>query len=256
MADPDVHVDWAEDPKKDSNMSQNSDNNEKLRPKKWHIEDDILYFNNQQYIPPGLLRHKLLKLHHNDSWVSHFGHEQMLELLRCNYYWRNMATNVKKYVESYSTCRWIKPTRHLLYGELQSFLLPMGPRQDWIMDFITGLPLSKLIGIIFNAILVVVDRYTKFARYILSREDWKAKTLGDALIREVWSKCGLPVSLTTDRGSLFTSKYRSQICYLRIWLGYSTAFHPQTDGQTEHQNQTLEQYLQDYVNYQQNDWPY
>ena len=162
-----------------------------------------------------------------------------------------MATNMKEYVKFCSACRQIKPTRHLPHDELQSLSFPMGPKQDWTMDFITGLSPSKLIDIVFDAILVVVIRYTKFARYISSREDWKAKTLGDALIREVWSKCGLPISLTTDQGSLFTSKYWSQFCYhFKIWLGYSTAFYAQIDGQMEHQNQTLKQYLRNYINYQ------
>ena len=112
------------------------------------------------------------------------------------------------------------------------------------MDFITDLPLSKLMGIVFDAILIVVDRYIKFAKYIPSCKDWKAKRLEDTLVKKVWLKCGLPVSLTTDRGSLFTSKYWSQFCYhFKIRLGYNTAFHPQTDGQIEHQNQTLEQYF-------------
>ena len=168
----------------------------------------------------------------------------MFELLRCNYYWHNMAIDVKEYVKSYLACRQIKPTKHLLHDELQSLLLSIRLRQDWTIDFITGLPPSKLMGIVFDAILVVVNRYTKFARYIPSCEDWKAKMLRDALVKEVWSKCDLLVSLITDQSSLFISKYWLQFCYhLKIQLRYNTAFHPQTDGQTEHQNQTLEQYL-------------
>ena len=61
--------------------------------------------------------------------------------------------------------------RHLPHGELQSLLLLIEPRQDWRMDFITGLSPSKLMNIIFDAILVVIDKYTKFARYILSCKD-------------------------------------------------------------------------------------
>ena len=128
-----------------------------------------------------------------------------------------MATNMKEYVESYLAYRRIKPTRHLPHGELQLFPLFMGLRQDWTMDFITGLPLSKLMGIVFDAISVIVNKYTKFARYIPSCKDWKAKMLGNTLVKEVWSKCGLSVFLTIDQGSLFTSKYWSQFYYhLRI----------------------------------------
>ena len=66
MADLDIQVNRAEDPEKGSNVSWNSDNNKKLGPKKWHIEDNILYFNNRQYISPGLLRCKLLKLYYDN----------------------------------------------------------------------------------------------------------------------------------------------------------------------------------------------
>ena len=118
-----------------------------------------------------------------------------------------MAINVKEYIEFCSAYRQIKPTRHLLHGELQSLLLSIGPRQDWTIDFITSLLPSKLMSIIFNTILVIVDRYTKFTRYILSCKDWKAETLKDTLVRKMWSKCDLLVFLMTDRGSLFISEY-------------------------------------------------
>ena len=87
MANPDVQVDWARDLEKSSNMGQNFDNNKKLELKKWHKKDDILCFNNQQYISLGLLHYELLKLHHNDPCASHFGYEQTLKLLQHNYYY-------------------------------------------------------------------------------------------------------------------------------------------------------------------------
>ena len=123
------------------------------------------------------------------------------------------------------------------------------------MDFITDLPPSARRGLVFDSILVAVDRYTKYTRYIPSRKDWDAVELADSLVDDVFTKFGIPDSIVTDRGSLFTSHYWSTFCYhLAADLHYSTAFHPQTDGQTERQNQTLEQYLRSYVNYQQDDW--
>ena len=75
ITDPDIQANRAGDLEKGSNMGWNSDNNKKLRLKKWHIEGDILCFNNQRYIPPGLLRHEFLKLHHNNPWTDYFGHK-------------------------------------------------------------------------------------------------------------------------------------------------------------------------------------
>ncbi len=64
-----------------------------------------------------------------------------------------------------------------------------------------------------------------------------------------------PSSIVSDRGPHFTSNFRSVLCYhIKIKQRLSTAYHPQMDGQTERQNQTLEQYLRAYVNYHQSDW--
>lgn len=151
----------------------------------------------------------------------------------------------------------MKLTKHLLYGELQSFPMPKGPRKDWTLNFITDLPLSLRKGSAFDAILVIVNRYIKYSTYIPVRKDWDAKKLADVIVEEVFSKFGIPVFLVSDQGSLFTLKYYLNFCYyLWVRLNYSTAFYPQTNGQTERQNQTLEQYLRCYVNYQQDDWVY
>ena len=123
------------------------------------------------------------------------------------------------------------------------------------MDFVMSLPLSKVGHIVYDAILVVIDCLTKMAHYIPTHKDLDAPGLAETILQEVVSHHGVPDSIVTDRGSIFTSEYWSTLCYyMRIRRRLSTAFHPQTDGQIEWQNQTLEQYLHSYVNYQQNDW--
>ena len=82
-----------------------------------------------------------------------------------------------------------------------------------------------------------------------------APGLAEVIIDVVVQHHGLPDSIITDRGSLFTSKFWSSLCYfLGIKRRLSIAFHPQTDGQTERQNNTIEAYLQAFVNFKQNDW--
>ena len=82
-----------------------------------------------------------------------------------------------------------------------------------------------------------------------------APGLAEVIIDVVVRHHGLPDSIVTDRGALFTSKFWSSLCYfLGIKRRLSTAFHPQTDGQTERQNSTIEAYLQAFVNFEQNDW--
>ena len=117
------------------------------------------------------------------------------------------------------------------------------------MDFITGLPVSQHFGINHDAILVVVDRYTKMAQYIRCDKEVDTARLASIIEDEVIKLHGTPDGIITDRGSVFTSSYWANVCYhLNITRWLLTAFHPQTDGLTENQNQTVEAYLRAYCN--------
>ncbi|MBW0514952.1 hypothetical protein O181_054667 [Austropuccinia psidii MF-1] len=119
------------------------------------------------------------------------------------------------------------------------------------MDFITQLPLSNN----FDSISVVVDRFSKMAIFIPTYGTITALDLAQILISHVFSKHGLPLSIVSDRGSLFVSSFWTQLCQqLKISRDLSSAFHFETDGQTEMLNQILEQYLQMYFSYHQDDW--
>lgn len=125
------------------------------------------------------------------------------------------------------------------------------------MDFITGLPPSSHHSgtTAYDSILVIVDRYTKMAKYIPTKTTLTAAELATIFAERIAWEYGFPASIVTDRGSLFTSEFWSAFCfYTKVRRRLSTAFHPQTDGQTERQNQTLEQYLRSYCNYKQDDW--
>jgi hypothetical protein len=123
------------------------------------------------------------------------------------------------------------------------------------MDFITDLPPSRRHNQIYDSILVIVDRYTKLARYIAVRKSIQAHELAELFMNHIYKDFGSPKGITTDRGSVFTSKFWGDFMYyLKVRRRLSTAFHPQTDGQTERQNQTLEFYLRTYCNYRQDDW--
>ena len=121
------------------------------------------------------------------------------------------------------------------------------------MDFITGLPKSG--G--YTQIWVVVDRLSKMAHFIpmVTGAKSPAKDLATTFAREIWRLHGLPSDIVSDRGSVFISGFWKELMeHLGIELNMSTAFHPQTDGQTERVNQVLETYLRHYANFQQDDW--
>ena len=107
----------------------------------------------------------------------------------------------------------------------------------------------------YNSILVIVDWFTKIVHYKLVKIILDAPRLAKVIIDVVIRHHGFPDSIVTDRGSLFTSKFWLLLCYfLGIQWRFFTVFHPQTDGQIEQQNSTIEAYLRAFVNFKQNDW--
>ncbi|KAG0936846.1 hypothetical protein G6F57_007656 [Rhizopus arrhizus] len=119
------------------------------------------------------------------------------------------------------------------------------------MDFIVGLPQSGEC----NTTWVAVGRLAKMAHFIPCKDNITAKDLALMFIKHIFRLHGLPKDIVSDRGLLFTSNFwKSLLSLLNIKPSMSTTFHPQTDGQTEHTNSTLEQYLRVYLNNQQDDW--
>jgi len=119
------------------------------------------------------------------------------------------------------------------------------------MDFIEQLPSST--G--FTAILVVVDRLSKQAIFIPTHDTITSLELAKLFLLHVFSKHGVPAHVTSDRGTEFISHFfRSLGKALDMRLHFTSSYHPEGDGQTERSNQTLEQYLRIYCNYQQDNW--
>jgi hypothetical protein len=119
------------------------------------------------------------------------------------------------------------------------------------MDFVTGLPWSE--G--FNAVLVVVCRLTKMRHLITCRDTCTSEELAELYLKNVARHHGLPKTIISDRGTQFVAKFWTAACEAwGIKLKLSTAYHPETDGQTERLNAVMEQYLRAHVNYLQDDW--
>ena len=209
------------------------------------------------YVPDDpTIRAEILRVNHDDPWQGgHFGRKRTRKIIRRFYYWPQIARDVRRYVASCDVCQRMKAPRHKPYGLLMPIPQPEGPWTDISLDFVTGLPPSARRKIAYDALLVVVDRYSKMVRLIPCSTSIAAEELGELLVEEIFSKFGLPKSIISDRGTILTSQYWGTLCYyLAIKRRFSTAFHPQTDGQTERMNQTVECYLRCYVNHFQNDW--
>ncbi|KAF4546986.1 Transposon Tf2-5 polyprotein-like protein 3 [Elsinoe fawcettii] len=230
--------------------------NSQARDSRWKVVDNLLFHNDALCIPrDSALRAQLLRMHHDGVYAGHFGKYKTFNLISRKYFWDSMRKDVEQYVQTCAVCQRRKARRHRPYGELQALPMPDRPWQEITMDFITDLPPSKLGAGVFDAILVIVDRYSKMSIYVPTTKKCTSVELADVLRDHVVRHFGVPRGIVSDRGSVFTSAFWSDFCFeTQVRRRLSTAFHPQTDGQTERQNQTLEQYLRCYCTEFQDDW--
>ena len=224
----------------------------------WQRDDaGLLRHKGAIYVPRDeAIRAEILKIHHDAPHAGHLGVARTLELTRRKYFWPDMAKQIKEYVKSCAICQRTKVRRHQQYGQSQALPVPTAPWKHLSMDMIVGLPICKgKHGGVFDSILVIVDRFTKMVVYIAIRASLDASLLADIFFEKIILRFGVPNSIVSDRGSIFTSSFWTTLTScLHIKRRLSTAFHPQTDGQTERQNQTLEQYLRCYINFRQDNW--
>jgi len=163
-----------------------------------------------------------------------------------------MNERIIEFIRSCPECQLNKTAHHQPYGLISPLKLPYAPWQSIAMDFITELPVSK--GC--DQLWVVIDRFTKMAHFLPLPQNGKtAVDLAVVFAREVWKFHGIPTDIVSDRDSRFTSAaWQELLKMLEIRPRMSTAFHPQTDGQTERLNKTIEAYLRAFVSQEQNDW--
>ena len=190
-------------------------------------------------------------LHHNSPMAGHLGPKRTLELLtrypNCKKS-PQLAQKIENYVKVCITCAQGKPMQQKPYRMLQPLPIPSRPWQDIAIDFVVKLlasrDSSKPNNPQYNLIWVVVDCFTKIACFLPYRENTGANILAQRFLRGIFANHGLLRSIVLNRGSIFAAKFtRALYKALDFKKILSTAFHPQTDGQTERINQTLEQYL-------------
>jgi hypothetical protein len=213
----------------------------------------MLYRKGKIWIPRDPALKKLIFESEHDSRVAgHMGMDKTVELIGRNFYWPGMAEEIEDFVRSCDDCQRNKASRHKRHGTLHPLELSYAPWDSISMDFITHLPVSDSC----TSIWVIVDRFTKMAHFIpIVDKEKTAEGCAKLFLANVWKLHGLPSDIVSDRDPVFTSSFWSELMKrLDVRLRKSTAFRPQTDGQTERINQTLEHYLRQYCNYEQNDW--
>ena len=222
--------------------------------KQYTARDGLIYtLDNRLYVPfSDTLRHSLIQEHHDTPLNGHLGEYKTLERLSRQYYWPNMRKAVQQYIEKCQSCQLNKTSTQLPIGLLQSLEIP-GKRWETVtMDLITQLPVTTQGN---DAIVVFVDKFTKMVHYAATTTTCTADQVARIFFDTVIRLHGIPKHIISDRDRRFTSRFWRELWTLcGTQLKMSTAYHPQTDGQTERANRTLEEILRHYVSSKQDDW--
>ncbi|KAF5781274.1 putative nucleotidyltransferase, Ribonuclease H [Helianthus annuus] len=214
-----------------------------LHKKKFEQRSDgIYYFMERIWVPLfGDLRELVMDEAHKSRYSIHPGSDKMYQDLKVLYWWPNMKALIATYVSKCLTCARVKAEYQKPSGLLQQPEIPMWKWEQIAMDFVTGLPRTQAGN---DTIWVIVDRLTKSAHFLAIKETDKYSQLAAVYLKEVVSRHGVPTSIISDRDPRFTSElWQAMHKSFGSRLDMSTAYHPQTDGQSERTIQTLEDML-------------
>src|SRR5712692_6570264 len=226
-----------------------------LLKEEWSVRNGIVLKEGHIYVPKDNdLKRSIISQHHDMLPAGHPGQFKTLEMVKQQYWWPGMQRFTFDYVDGCAVCQSTKN----LPNQPSVPLSPISPDDDATpfsrvsLDFITELPNSE--G--FDAILVVVDHdVTKATVIVPCKTTITADQTAALYLNHVWKCFGLPHKIISDQGTQFTAHFTHALCcLLDINQNLSTAYHPQMDGQMEHLNQELEQFLKAFCNMRQSDW--
>jgi hypothetical protein len=205
-------------------------------------EDGTLWFGKRICVPEiKAIRDAILREAHESAYSIHPGSTKMYQDLKEKYWWVGMKKEVAEYVAICDICQRVKAEHQRPAGLLQPMKIPEWKWEEVGMDFIVGLPHTKS-G--YDSIWVIVDRLTKVAHFLPVKTTYRGPTLAELYMERIVCLHGVPKKIVSDRGTQFTSHFWEQVhTSLGTKLNFSTAYHPQTDGQTERINQILEDML-------------
>ncbi|QRW26386.1 Retrotransposable element Tf2 protein [Rhizoctonia solani] len=219
--------------------------------KDYNWVEDLLWYQGKLVAPDSeTIKEQLLREFHNSPLAGHPGQQCTLELLSHNYWWPGMKSTAKEWVECCPICQ-TNCCPHAPVIALKPLEVPPFPFHTISYNFITGFPKSQ--G--HDAILVVIDSFSKFGHFIPTSKKVTAKGLADLFVTHVWKLHRLLVKTIPDQGFTFTGKFlRALYQQLGIKPLFSSAYHLGSDGQMERVNWFIEFYLHSYVAADHSDW--
>ncbi|GAU45358.1 hypothetical protein TSUD_239070 [Trifolium subterraneum] len=204
----------------------------------YSVKEGLLLWKNKLVIPNNKdIITQILKEFHTSHIGGHAGITRTMARIQAQFYWKNMREDITGYIQHCVICQQAKTMNSVPAGLLQPLPIPNQVWEDVAMDFITRLPNS--FG--FSVIMVVIDRLTKYSHFMAQKTDYTSKSVAEAFMNQIVKLHGIPKSIVSDRDKVFTSSFWQNLFKLQgTSLAMSTAYHPQTDGQSEALNKCLE----------------
>jgi hypothetical protein len=218
----------------------------------YEIIDGLVFFKGKLFIPAqSSFKQVLLDEFHASPLGGHSGIHRTFGRLQENVFWHEMRKDVTEFVRACVVCQQTKSATHSPYGLLQPLPIPDRVWEDISLDFIVGLPSFQS----NTAILVVVDRLSKAAHFGMLPTQFTVAKVADLFAKMICKLHGMPRSMVSDRDPIFLSHFWQELFRLSgTKLRMSTAYHPQSDGQTEIVNMVLQQYLRCFVHDKPKTW--
>lgn len=197
------------------------------------------------------VRREIIQNLHDTGEGGHSGVNATHKRIANLFWWPKMSQDVVKWVQECEICQRFKSEHVKSPGLLQPIPIPNQAWEVITMDFIEGLPRSEN----RDTIMVVIDKFTKYCHLLSFQHPFSATQVAQKLLDVVIKLYGPPKSIITDRDKIFTSRFWAELFNkMGTSSNYSTAYHPQTDGQSERLNQCVEMYLRCLANQKPNQW--
>lgn len=216
--------------------------------------DTIWYFQDRIVVPKDhQLRKLIIAECHDTGSAGHQGITKTLQRVASRFWWPHMIRSVTQYVLGCPSCQHNKPTNQYPIGLLHPLPVPSYKWEHMTMDLVTDLPITKH-G--YDTIVTFINRLSKQVHFAPTTKTVNAPQLAKIFRKTIYSVGhGIPRVIITDRDERFLSHFwRSFFDLLGTQLRFTTAYHPQTDGQSERTNRILEEYLRHFINPLQDNW--